>query len=1524
MDIDKLQISIEATSKQAESEIDVLISKLGSLSSTLSSIKVPTGFTSFVNGISNLKNALNGINTTGLEAAAYAMSAFSSSTNGSVSSSAKVRDMASSINRLSEVAPKLAETLPNASKAITEFIEALNAAPELSANISNLADNMSRLSISMSNIRTPVVLNNGGSGGLASRIGDITHWAYRLRLTVLMLKKAFDLLKKPIKEAMDYGETVNLFDTVFESVGRNQAERIAKDNAQAYTESFFANMEDEFREDAQEFNDWFVDNLTLDPNEIMNYQAKFAQMADSMGTIPQTTMNISKAFTALGADIASLFNIDIKDAMSKLQSGLAGQIRPLRAIGVDISKTSLMQTAWNYGIDKSIEKMTSAEKVQLRFLTTMRQLRVVMADMPKTLETPANQLRVLQQQFKNLARAVGSIFIPVAMKVLPVLNAIVIVLTRIANAIAKFFGFELPKTERLPVNDYFTDIEDDVDSASEEVKKFQKQLLGFDEINNITESKDSGLGGLMDNDGFDSLDKAIADEWAAYQKLLQDAMDAMSNKAKELADKWEEPIKRILTLITAIGAGFLAWKIANGILDFFGAKSIKDFKTLADYVGQLGVGFNKWVIKAAIPLTIAVMVARFVQLCIQSENFRNGLSILWDVFSSVFGFIGDVLKFVADLFKPVIDGVLNLLDGVMALSSDGFELLSVTLKDTNPLLSGILEFISQMIEGIRNLDIDFADFAITLAAFTIGGPIGWALGMFELVTVGIRALGAAFKDESKSVDIFGKGISKSTKEVLEPFIDQVMDLSGILDQVELGSLEMDESTIETIKYQVSDLKNYILNNLDTSRDEALGGLSLLEGYVDEDQLALYKEQTNTFYNDLQTDIAAGEARINEILETFGDLDAEGQKAAMDEINQIKETMTNKGIQIMTKSSEEFQLIQERLNHNLGVLNLEQASEYIKQALTTRDEAIAAAEEQYDGILLNAMRLKEAGIISDEEYQGMIDDAQIAKDKEIGIAESKYDELCDSVTTGLGNMKTRIDTETGEVLSNWDIFCNGLWENFNKFIGWIIDKGNELKEWCSSVGKFFGDIGDKVNKVGDFISGAFDKLTGKTKETETNVGYSTGIISGFLQNLCGKADELGVKAGTLSANVQASANEMAAGTKTSFGSVSNDYEKLSKKTDELATFLTDDLLTAVDVSFTQMTDASGLSTNKTAGNVDTFISTTRTKLDGFVADTQAAFSTWCDTITSKVSETATNVSTNLIALFQNTTLNVQTLFMSLSEQFIVWFQENWNQFVEWSTNTQGTMDEWSLGINVIIDQWILLLTQKIDKWKLDTEKKAQLMSKTLLDILSKWSTASAHQISLWFTNFNIAYTVWDTGLKTSWMALWQGMTDFLTDCLNASTAGFERYVNNIIDGLNQLISQFNALASEAQFLEWLGVPIRQVGYLSGVSVGRIERAVIPAFANGALVSAPTLAMVGDNRNAYRDPEVISPLSKLQGLINTNSNNSEIVSYLKEMIMVLYEISQKENPILNVEEFVDYVENETQARRALKGDSAFNFD
>jgi hypothetical protein len=115
--------------------------------------------------------------------------------------------------------------------------------------------------------------------------------------------------------------------------------------------------------------------------------------------------------------------------------------------------------------------------------------------------------------------------------------------------------------------------------------------------------------------------------------------------------------------------------------------------------------------------------------------------------------------------------------------------------------------------------------------------------------------------------------------------------------------------------------------------------------------------------------------------------------------------------------------------------------------------------------------------------------------------------------------------------------------------------------------------------------------------------------------------------------------------------------------------------------------------------------------------------------------------------------------------------------------------------------------------------------------------------------------------------------------------FKSVVNKIIDGINTVIStpfeKINGMLNKIHNISIMGAkPFSGLWDTDPLPVPQI-----PKLANGGLAAAPTLAMVGDNKNAKVDPEVISPLSKLKELLDQSSTNAEITELLKEIAELL---------------------------------------
>ena len=336
----------------------------------------------------------------------------------------------------------------------------------------------------------------------------------------------------------------------------------AVNKSMEYTENLnlFTVAMGEYADEARKYAEEVSQIMGIDPAEWMKAQGTFNILATGFGVAADKAAIMSKNLTQLGYDISSFYNINVQDAMLKLQSGLAGELEPLRRLGYDLSQARLQQEAYALGIDKSVTAMTQAEKSMLRYHAIMSQVTQVQGDMARTLESPANQTRILKAQIQQLSRAIGNIFIPLLNKMLPYLIAMAQMAREAAESIALFFGFTLPEVDYSSASASVGDIATDLDDANNSAKELKRTLMGFDEINRLNDTSSgtsgAGAGGGV---GFD------------YDPLEYGFLNGATAKNLDEIKAKLEPIKKLAEDIAIV---FATWKLTKFITDLLTAKGL--------------------------------------------------------------------------------------------------------------------------------------------------------------------------------------------------------------------------------------------------------------------------------------------------------------------------------------------------------------------------------------------------------------------------------------------------------------------------------------------------------------------------------------------------------------------------------------------------------------------------------------------------------------------------------------------------------------------------------------------------------------------------------------------------------------------------------------------------------------------------------------------------------------------------------------------------------------------------------------
>ena len=608
-EIDRLDIAIETQATKAVAALDTLIKKLDGVSASIGKIN-GSNLAGFANGIEQISKAsagLSGVNANSFQHLANGIKAISGiPTSNMLKTAQNIRVLASGMNQLGAVSQnakdlgnvannisklggknidKAIENMPRISKALNEMMSTLSKAPVVSENLIQMTNAIANLSsqgaragsisgAASSDAEKKTSLFSGAFSKLASSIRNshkglksFAELSGSFYANFYPIIRGFKRAWKSVESSMNFLETVNYFEVAMRKLGDDAAsnwQQAGYDSAESYANSF----SDRAKQLTAKMTGYEIDsdgnatytgkkNLGMNPNTVMNYQAMFAQVSESIGVAEESALNFSNALTMLGTDWASLRNTTFEQSFEKFASALAGQSRAVRAFGIDITNATLQEYAYKYGLSTAVSEMNQATKAQLRLLAMLDQSKVAFGDMANTMNSPSNQLRMLQQNFANLARTIGNLFLPIVEKVLPYINGLVMALQRLFAWIGSLLGIEFKSINSSMggadngMENFVSDTEDAGDAlkeADKAAKKLKNTVLGFDELNQLNDNSDSS--GSKDDDGKSGtggspiLDEAIAKALEEYQKAWDEAFARMDNKAQEVADRICDAFKK--------------------------------------------------------------------------------------------------------------------------------------------------------------------------------------------------------------------------------------------------------------------------------------------------------------------------------------------------------------------------------------------------------------------------------------------------------------------------------------------------------------------------------------------------------------------------------------------------------------------------------------------------------------------------------------------------------------------------------------------------------------------------------------------------------------------------------------------------------------------------------------------------------------------------------------------------------------------------------------------------------------------
>lgn len=492
------------------------ISKLGgtkATSGTQNLIKIKDDLARFVDGMNrvesltfdttNLSKLLSGIRGLGSKASSDAtknLPTISAQFQNFVRQMNKIGSLTFDTTNLSKLISSISKmggkgvsaavgNIPKLAEAMKDLMTTLSRAPKVSQNVIDMANALARLGKAGSGIGAATnsiskmsVTTIRASGKVKNALKGMQGGFRSLLRTLAPLIGAFQLFdfgKQAMEISSDLTEVQNVVDVTFGDF-KNKIEDLAKVS----------------------ITDFGMSELTA-----KQISSRFQAMGTAMGFAQGEMADMSVNLTKLAADMASFYNAKQEDVARSMQSIFTGETEPLRKYGLDLTQATLQEWALKQGLDANMQSMSQMEKTMLRYQYVLANTGAAQGDFLRTSESWANQVRILKQNFEQLASVIGGVLInafkPMVKAINAAMGAIIAFAKTISNALGQIFGWTYEESGGGFAQEFDNAaagagaIEDATGGAADNIKKMRAGLRAFDELKviNMPDNNQGGSGG---------------------------------------------------------------------------------------------------------------------------------------------------------------------------------------------------------------------------------------------------------------------------------------------------------------------------------------------------------------------------------------------------------------------------------------------------------------------------------------------------------------------------------------------------------------------------------------------------------------------------------------------------------------------------------------------------------------------------------------------------------------------------------------------------------------------------------------------------------------------------------------------------------------------------------------------------------------------------------------------------------------------------------------------------------------------
>lgn len=477
------------------------------------------------------------------------------------------------------------------------------------------------------------------------------------------------------------------------------------------------------------------------------------------------------------------------------------------------------------------------------------------------------------------------------------------------------------------------------------------------------------------------------------------------------------------------------------------------------------------------------------------DNFAGEITKLKSTLEGIAISIGDRLM-------PYIRKLTSLLQGL----ANWFNGLDGRIKDVIIVLGLLAIAIPPIIMAVGMLMTAFGGVATGVGAVVPAiGAFAGALSLPAILTAGavIAGIGVAcygiaqgMKPAIEQVEVLGEGVSKTTKTALKGVLELNEKASNTLTEYQIKQTEITKQTGNNLRSIYDQYTNEIVNKIKNKNQQILSDETKL--FKDSEILTAQEEakileKTTQYNNNKILKVQENNRKIKEIITQAEKEKRELTQQEYKKIESIQKSSLDTTVKQLTDNEVEQKVIFERIKNNADIMTTEEAVKVIKNSVKQREKVIKEADNMYYKKIATITRLRdEAGVLSQEEANKLMKEAKKERDGTVKQAEKRHSEIVDEAEQQMGDHVKVVDTETGKILSKWEVFGNNVASKgksaMDKLIGAITPAVKSITTMMSNA---LGDVLSINNSVSSAKKQS-DRLQKIKSNNESFAAYATGI------------------------------------------------------------------------------------------------------------------------------------------------------------------------------------------------------------------------------------------------------------------------------------------------------------------------------------------------------------------------------------------------------------------------------------------------